>query len=74
MSTVEESNEVWKQIEGFENYEVSTKGNVRNIKTQKLLKPNVRNSYLRVQLGRNEKKKQGQKAEKGWGGGMVVED
>jgi len=30
--------EVWKNIEGFENYEVSDLGNVRNVKNNKLLK------------------------------------
>lgn len=31
--------EVWKPIDGYDNYEVSTKGNVRNATTGKILKP-----------------------------------
>ena len=30
--------EEWRKIKGFDNYEVSNKGNVRNIKTNRLLK------------------------------------
>jgi hypothetical protein len=57
MATVEESVEVWKQIEGFEKYEVSTKGNVRNIKTQKLLRTILnKSSYSIVQLLGNTSK------------------
>jgi hypothetical protein len=54
MATGEEFGEIWKQIKGFENYEISSKGNVRNIKTQKILKSHERSSYLRVQLCRNK--------------------
>ena len=43
--------EIWKSIEGYENYEVSTLGNVKNIKTGKLLKPRpAHHGYLRVCL------------------------
>lgn len=31
--------EIWKDVKGFEDYEVSTKGNVRNKITSKILKP-----------------------------------
>ena len=43
--------ETWKTINGFPNYEVSTYGNVRNVKTGRILKP-VKNSrgYLQVKL------------------------
>ena len=50
--------ETWKVINGFPNYEVSTYGNVRNIKTKKILKPYVRNQkigYLAVRLFNNGK-------------------
>lgn len=33
--------EIWKVIEGFENYEVSNFGQVRNIKTQKIIKQHI---------------------------------
>ena len=50
--------ETWKAIKGFPNYEVSTYGNVRNIKTKKMLKPFVRykqKPYLTVELFNNGK-------------------
>ena len=49
--------ETWKVINGFPNYEVSTYGNVRNVKTGKILKPFVRNNfgYLAVHLFNNKK-------------------
>ena len=49
--------ETWKQIKGFPNYEVSTYGNVRNVKTGKILKQNKRpNGYLIVFLYNNGKR------------------
>lgn len=50
--------ETWKTIKGFPDYEVSTYGNVRNIKTKKILKPFIENKqkpYLRVELFNNGK-------------------
>ena len=50
--------ETWKQIKGFPNYEVSTYGNVRNVKTGKILKPFIETKqkpYLRVELFNNGK-------------------
>lgn len=48
--------ETWKVINGFPNYEVSTYGNVRNIKTGKMLKPfNNGRGYLIVRLFNNGK-------------------
>ena len=50
--------ETWKVIKGFPNYEVSTFGNVRNVKTGKMLKPIIKNKqkpYLRVSLFNNGK-------------------
>lgn len=50
--------EEWKQIDGYDNYEVSTWGNVRNVKTGKLLKQQENhNGYLRVNLYKNGKSK-----------------
>ena len=52
--------ETWKTINGFPDYEVSTYGNVRNIKTGKILKPFIKNkqqSYLKVNLYNNGKSK-----------------
>ena len=57
--------EIWKQIDGFENYEISNLGNVRNTifinnicekKQNKILKQHLQNSgYLKTTL-RKEKK------------------
>ena len=50
--------ETWKVINGFPDYEVSTFGNVRNVKTKKMLKPFIGNKqkpYLRVNLYNNGK-------------------
>ena len=50
--------ETWAKINGWPNYEVSTFGNVRNVKTKKILKPFVRykqKPYLTVQLFNNGK-------------------
>ena len=49
--------ETWKQIKGFPNYEVSTYGNVRNVKTGRILKPFKRSDgYLEVKLYNNIKR------------------
>ena len=43
--------EVYKIIKGFDNYEVSTLGNVRNIKTGRILKHKINaNGYCHVKL------------------------
>lgn len=56
---IDESNEEWKPILGFENYEVSNQGRVRNQNTHKILKPypNVRTNYLYVMLYQDTKRK-----------------
>ena len=47
--------EVWKDIEGFENYQISTWGNVRNRKGQ-VLKPYYNSKgYLKIGLTKNGK-------------------
>lgn len=50
--------EVWKKIEGFENYSISSFGNVRNDTTNRLLclSPNVE-GYISVDLRRQNKRK-----------------
>ena len=50
--------ETCAKINGWPNYEVSTYGNVRNVKTGKILKPFIENKqkpYLRVELFNNGK-------------------
>lgn len=50
--------ETFVKIEGFENYEVSNLGKVRNMKTGKILKPQPdKDGYLRLGLYENNKKK-----------------
>ena len=47
---------MWKDIEGFDNYEVSTEGEVRNKKYNRLLTPSPgAGGYLRVNLRRDKK-------------------
>ena len=48
--------ELWKQIEDYENYEVSTHGRVRNKRTGRYLKFDLSNcGYYRVTLCKNNK-------------------
>ena len=48
--------ETWKTINGFPDYEVSTYGNVRNVKTGKILKPHKTPcDYLQAKLFNNGK-------------------
>lgn len=42
--------EIWKKIEGYENYEVSTFGNVRNITTNNLLRLSKKGNYYSIGL------------------------
>jgi hypothetical protein len=42
--------EIWKVVDGFKKYEVSSFGNVKNIKSQKILKPRNNGEYLDVSL------------------------
>ena len=48
-------NEMWKDIEDYEGlYQVSNLGNVKNIKTNKILKPEeTPKGYLRIRLSKN---------------------
>ena len=45
--------EIYKTIEEFDNYEISTNGNVRNKTTGKILKGSVNKEYHRVSLSLN---------------------
>ena len=42
--------ELWKKIEGFENYSVSNKGRVRNDVTQTFVEPSTGGRYFRVSM------------------------
>ena len=47
--------EVWKKIEGFDNYEVSNFGSVRNIKKKIIMKQKICHEYMYVGLTKNNK-------------------
>jgi hypothetical protein len=50
--------EIWKTIEGFSRYKVSSQGNVKNNKTGRILKPSFTNKgYLMVSLSKDSKVK-----------------
>ena len=49
-------NEIWKDIEGFEEYQVSNSGKVYSKRTDILLKPHSdKKGYLRVKFFKNNK-------------------
>jgi hypothetical protein len=50
-----EETETWKKIEGYENYEVSTFGNVRNIITNNLLTLSKKGNYYSIGLTNKNK-------------------
>ena len=50
--------EVWKPIKGYEGlYEISTEGNVRSLRRNKILKPGYNRNYLFVVLVKNGERK-----------------
>jgi hypothetical protein len=49
-------NELWKEIEDYPLYEASTFGNIRNIKTKRILKSLISKSYHYVSLINNNNK------------------
>jgi len=51
------SMEEWRIIEDFPNYSVSNFGNIKNIKTNKLMKLNVKGGYNTISLINNNSKK-----------------
>ena len=46
---------MWKTIKDFTDYEINEEGQVRNKKTQRILKPSLSNQYLRINLRKNKK-------------------
>lgn len=56
---IDKEDETWKTILGYETYEVSNQGRIRNKETLKILKPypNVRTDYLYVMLYHDGKRK-----------------
>jgi hypothetical protein len=51
-----EENETWKNIEDFENYEVSNLGRIKNTKTGRILKPCKSGGYIVVGLSKTKVK------------------
>jgi hypothetical protein len=49
-------NEKWKIISGYSNYQVSDRGNVRNLCTKKFIKPGVQNGYETIHLYKDKKR------------------
>ena len=47
---------IWKQVQGYPNYEVSICGQVRNVKTNRTLKPWIYDGYRLVKLCKNNNK------------------
>jgi len=47
----------WKRIDGYENYSVSSTGDVRNDTTGRIMKQKLDNGYCRLCLCKNNKKK-----------------
>jgi hypothetical protein len=47
----------WRKIEGYENYSVSSAGEVRNDETGLILKPRIRTGYLMLYLHKNGERK-----------------
>lgn len=50
------SEEIWKDIENFSNYQISSYGNIKNKTTNKLLKPSNKGGYLCYKITNNDKK------------------
>ena len=47
--------EIWMKVAGYETYSVSDRGNVRNDKTGRILKPGTSNSgYLSISIIHNK--------------------
>jgi len=45
--------EFWKQVEGFQLYEISNQGKIRNAKTKRILKTQDLRGYKRIKLWEN---------------------
>ena len=50
-------NEIWKQIEGYENYSVSDHGNIRDDKRGRIKKLSNDNGYLKTGLNKDDEQK-----------------
>ncbi len=48
---------IWKQIDGYENYEASICGKVRNVITKRIMKFYLRNGYYHIKLYKNNQYK-----------------
>ena len=57
MSNFMETVEVWKPIDGFKNYEISSFGRVKNVKFNRFIFPHLRKGYERIGLVNNDGKK-----------------
>jgi hypothetical protein len=54
----EQSNEIWKKIDGYDHYSVSSFGNVRNDRTGRILKASINNyGYSNVKFCKDKKRK-----------------
>ena len=49
--------EVWLNVRGYPNYEVSSQGRVRNLKTKKIMKQRTDQGYRKVNLYKNGEQK-----------------
>ena len=49
--------EMWWPVKGFDNYQVSTKGRIRNVITRLILKADLRNGYYSVGITNNSRKR-----------------
>ena len=48
--------EIWRVIDEYENYEVSSHGRVRNTDTMKIVKGTLDNGYYRIDITKNNKR------------------
>lgn len=49
--------EIWKPLQNFPNYDGSTEGRIRNVRTQRIQKPSLnKNGCLKVSLYKNGKR------------------
>lgn len=49
--------EIWKLIDGYLNYQVSSHARVRNTRSEKVLQPDIRSGYYYVNLSQGKKRK-----------------
>ena len=52
---VVENDEVWKVIDNYDDYDISSHGRTRNNKTEKVLQPDIRSGYHNVALRKDGK-------------------